>query len=512
MSKNDLSPAVVQFLEGLEARIVLLESANGFLQARVTVLETENSELKAENLSLKQENTILLAKIAVLETANQELKRENEDLRSQLKQNSKNSDTPPSAEGYAKAPALPKPSGGKRGGKPDHEGKTLLRVAKPDIILVHHAANCDCCGRQFGLADVTMIGQKRQVFDMPEPKLIVTEHQMGIVTCCGRAQVGSFPTEVSAPVQYGVRIHAFTVLLNTAFRMPFKKIGDLTQTLFGQTINPNTITLSLEKVYDLLEPVMEALLVLLLHSKVVHLDETGMRVEGALHWCHTACNELYSYIFVHKQRGKAAIESEGSFMIKKYRNYVVHDCWKAYFAFTDCSHALCGAHLLRELTGLVEKGSKWAKTMHQFLLKLYYASDKGKNVAPERIKGKKWTDEYDQICAAADKEEPPPTATTKGKFKHTKGRNLLNRLVTHKAAVVAFATVEEVPFTNNCAEQNIRHVKIKQKVAMSFRTFHGAAVYARIQSFIATTRKLKQNTFHELCNLLQGKKYLVLAT
>ncbi len=113
---------------------------------------------------------------------------------------------------------------------------------------------------------------------------------------------------------------------------------------------------------------MEALIVLLLQCKVVHLDETGMRVEGSLHWFHTACNEFYSYIFVHKRRGKAAIESEESFMRHKFKHYTVHDCWKAYFAFDGCLHALCGAHLLRELTALIEKGSNWAEKMHLFLL------------------------------------------------------------------------------------------------------------------------------------------------
>ena len=500
MHKHNLSSATLPFSQGLEYRVALLESANGILMTENEQLRGQISILEAKIRDLAATNASLLGKTNTLEL-------ENTDLRTQLGKNSKNSDTPPSAEGYKKAPALPKPKGGVRGGKLDHEGKTLLKVATPDIIVVHHATNCSCCGRQFAASEVGLIGQKRQVFDMPEPKLIVTEHQQGAINCCGKVHWGSFPAQVSAPVQYGTRLRALTVLLNTQFRMPFAKIGELTQTLFGQTVNPNTISLSLEAVYNLLEPVMEALIVLLLQCKVVHLDETGMRVEGSLHWFHTACNEFYSYIFVHKRRGKAAIESEESFMRHKFKHYTVHDCWKAYFAFDGCLHALCGAHLLRELTALIEKGSNWAEKMHLFLLELYQASDKGNSIAPETINGKKWTEEYDQICQAAEKEEPPPTPTTKGKAKCTKGRNLLHRLVSHKAAVVAFATVKEVPFTNNCAEQNIRHVKVKQKVAMSFRTFHGAQVYARIQSFIATARKLKQNIFQELCNLFNGNAY-----
>ncbi len=512
MSKYDLPRSLLALFSDLEHRLALCEAANAGLLDRCERLEVENTALRAEVAVLKAENAALKSENAALKSENAALKSENASLRDQLHQNSKNSDKPPSAEGYKKAPALPKKTGGVRGGKTGHEGQTLLRVAKPDVIVLHHAASCTCCGRHFSAADVSDIGQKRQVFDMPEPKLLVTEHQLGAITCCNEQQWGSFPATVTAPVQYGTRFRALVVLLNTDFRMPFNKIGELTNTLFGYTANPNTITHALETVYERLESVMEALIVLLLNSKVVHLDETGMRVAGSLHWFHTACNEKYSYIFVHKQRGKTAIASDNSFMRHQFTNYVVHDCWKAYFAFDKCSHALCGAHLLRELTSLIEKGSKWAKKMHQLLLNLYVESEKGTAIAPEHIKGEKWTDIYDKICAFAEKEEPPPEATTKGKFKNSKGRNLLHRLVAHKAAVLAFATVEEIPFTNNCAEQNIRHVKVKQKVAMSFRTFHGAEVYARIQSFTATTRKLKQNTFNKICDILDGISHSFNAT
>ncbi len=241
MHKHNLSSGILSFLQGLEHRVALLESANG-------VLMTENEQLRAQISILEAKSRDLAAINASLLGKTNSLELENTDLRIQLAKNSKNSDLPPSAEGYKKAPALPKPKGGVRGGKFDHEGKTLMKVATPDIIVVHHATNCACCGRQFAASEVGLIGQKRQVFDMPEPKLIVTEHQQGAINCCGKVHWGSFPAQVSAPVQYGTRLRALTVLLNTQFRMPFAKIGELTQTLFGQTVNPNTISLSLEAV------------------------------------------------------------------------------------------------------------------------------------------------------------------------------------------------------------------------------------------------------------------------
>jgi transposase len=109
------------------------------------------------------------------------------------------------------------------------------------------------------------------------------------------------------------------------------------------------------------------------------------------------------------------------------------------------------------------------------------------------------------LCLAAEKEESPAQKNKRGKPKQTKGKNLLDRLVKYQTRFLAFA-FEQVPFSNNQAEQDIRPIKIKAKVAMSFRTLHGAQVYARIQGecrpgVIKTLRKHKMNVLQTLINI-----------
>lgn len=182
-------------------------------------------------------------------------------------------------------------------------------------------------------------------------------------------------------------------------------------------------------------------------------------------------------------------------MLPRFTGRAVHDCWASYFSFENCLHALCGAHLLRELNALVENGAQWAKEMHAFLMERYEQSEKGTQIAPHEAI---WRLQYKAICEKADIEEPAPVARKRGKPKNSKGRNLLNRLLTYQEEVLAFALHQNVPFTNNCAEQAIRHVKIKQKISMSFRTLHGAEVYARIQGVINTVKKHKMNLFQTM--------------
>ncbi|MVM42288.1 transposase [Spirosoma sp. HMF3257] len=120
-----------------------------------------------------------------------------------------------------------------------------------------------------------------------------------------------------------------------------------------------------------------------------------------------------------------------------------------------------------------------------------------------------WRHCYEQLCWQADEEELPPLVFFKadgrtGRAKRSKGRNLLDRLILHQDAVLAFAFEPGVPFTNNQAERDLRPVKVKQRVSGCFRTESGAGMYARISGFISTMRKNSQNVVDELASVLSG--------
>lgn len=444
---------------------------------------------------------VLLAKVEALESENAALRAEVANLRSRLNLNSKNSHKPPSSDGLSKKPGLPKGPPQKSGGQFGHKGKTLKMVDTPDAVVVHHVPSCPCCSKVFSTADVVEVTQRRQVFDIPSPRMEVTEHRLGLVVCCGRGYLGGFPPEVGQPVQYGSRIKALSVLLNNDYKVPLEKIEQLMGDLWGCSFNESTALTANAGMYQALEPVGEQIKTAVLAADVVHFDETGMRVEKSLHWFHVASTSWFTYLFVHKKRGREALDCADS-LLKDFQNRAVHDCWESYFGFKQCQHALCGAHLLRELTNLMEKGSKWAAKMHQFMLDLYRNSQKATVLVADRPT---WEREFKHICQLADSEEPPPLQGKRGKPKNSKGRNLLNRLVVHQDGWLAFAFVEGVPFSNNQAERDIRCLKTKQKVATNFQTFKGAQHYARIQSFTSTLRKHSMNVFQNLINVFDRK-------
>ena len=189
---------------------------------------------------------------------------------------------------------------------------------------------------------------------------------------------------------------------------------------------------------------------------------------------------------------------------------MVHDCWGPYFAFDPIDHRLCGAHLLRELQGLIEYPSSpqavWAEAMHGFLLDLYQTTCAGPDPTP--IEDPTAQDQVRQafrkILQQADRQEPPPQRGKRGRPKRSKGRNLFERLQRYEDGVLGFAFEAQTAFTNHQAERDLRPAKVKQKVSGAFRTLEGAQVFAQLQALLSTLRKQQRPIFSSLSDLFSG--------
>lgn len=427
-------------------------------------------------------------------------------LEARLNQNSQNSSKPPSSDEHKpkRKPGIPK-APKSRGGQKGHKGDTLKMVPSDEVEEVEPLKPERCaCGKRL-LRQSMELRARRQVFDIPDPKLVVTEYQQYSCNCpnCGRLNTGQFPQEVSAPVQYGVGVQALVSILNVKYHLGYEQIEELFGDLFNQPINASTIQSTLVKAAKCAEPVVEQIKSKLFESAVCHADETGIRIDKGRHWLHVLCNEAYTFLYPHEKRGKKAF-NEVLPELKTYTGRLVHDCWSSYWSLALAFHSLCNPHLLRELTAQIEQERSWAAQMHELLLRLYHEKYlKGLQIHKE---SPEWL-EYQQICQAALKEEPPPIKNKRGKPKKTKGRNLAERLLKYQEEVLRFALEENVPFSNNQAERDLRPIKGKQKVAGCFRTWEGANRYARLASVFSSWRKQNYNVFLELKGLLAGNRF-----
>jgi transposase len=255
---------------------------------------------------------------AALTRALEELARAREriaELEARLGQTPRNSSKPPSSEGLDKPPPRPrslrKRSGRKPGGQDGHEGTTLAQVARPDREVRHEPACCGRCGA--GLAGRPVTGvERRQVFDMPEVKITVIEHQLMERECgCGHRTKGAAPQGAEAPVQYGPRIAAAIVYLYIGQSLSKQRTAQALAELSGIPLSSGTVAGITARAAGRLGRFLEHAREQIAGSEVAGFDETGFRVDGRLHWVHCARTGKYTLLTVHPRRGIEAMEAMG---------------------------------------------------------------------------------------------------------------------------------------------------------------------------------------------------------
>lgn len=472
------SPSIVELLERL-----------AWLEARIVELERDNAELRRENAVLRAENA---------------------DLRARLGQDSSNSSRPPSSDGLAKpAPrSLRKRSGRRPGGQPGHEGRTLRQVADPHERIAHEPAGCGGCGEGLDAAPVTGVAV-RQVFDLPDIGVRVSEHRIVSRRCrCGRVTAGRAPDGVDAPVQYGPRVNAAAVYLQQALFGAQARTARAMADLFGVPMSAGGVAAAHTRAgqaladSEFVDQVRDALT----GASVVHVDESGLRVAGRLHWVHVATTGKYTLVWVHPKRGRAGIDA-GQVMACM-AGIAVHDAWAPYDTYAPAGHQLCCAHLLRELTAAAElaPGQVWPGQATDALLALKTQADAARAAGRTGIDPGLLAEQtclFRQAALVAVKDHQHETSKT-GRKLTALGRRMRDRIDDY----LRFTADLRSPFDNNAAEQQIRMVKIRQKVSGSLRTLDGAQQFALIRSYLATATAHGRNIMHALTELAAGRPWL----
>ncbi len=195
-------------------------------------------------------------------------------------------------------------------------------------------------------------------------------------------------------------------------------------------------------------------------------------------------------------------------VLPHFKGVLCHDHWKPYFRL-DCQHALCNAHHLRELERAWEQDKQaWARDMRDLLLQINQAvDDAGGRLEP--ADSREYRQRYRDLLDKAQSECPPPDESKKpnkrGRTKRSKARNLLERLMDYETETLRFMDEQQVPFTNNRGENDIRMTKVHQKISGCFRSTEGAAIFCRIRSYISTCKKHGMRATEALRLLFQGK-------
>lgn len=417
-------------------------------------------------------------------------------VEAKLGMNSENSSKPPSSDGLAKrqkTSSLRGKSDKAVGAQPGHKGNTLKRVAEPTERKDHPLPpQCKRCHNALPLEQAQVL-ERRQVFDVPAMRFDVIEHRTHTVVCtCGQRHDSVFPAEISEAVQYGPNVRALGVHLTQGQMLPYARAAELIREMTGLSVSPGTLVAWVGQASTALQSTASLIAQHLHHAPVLCADESGLRVDGKLHWMHVAATGNLTWYGMHAKRGLDAIAQHG--ILAQRTGVLVHDCWGPYWKLDEGLHALCNAHLLRELVYVQQlTGQAWPGAMTQLLLNAQRVTSAARQqqIALGADTVAAFATVYDAIVREGEQCNPitlKPDGKA-GRCKQSDAYNLLRRFRIHADAILRFIADPAVPFTNNVAERAVRMPKVKQKISGCFRTVEGANHFCIIRSCLDSLRK-----------------------
>jgi transposase len=368
---------------------------------------------------------------------------------------------------------------------------------------------CERCGED--LSRVPSEGYERRTrIDIVFEK-VVSHVDAEIKHCphCRAQTKGRFPQEMAGPLQYGPGIKAYVLNLLLAQMLSLKRVQQSIHTLIDRLISEATILQYVMQLHQALAAWERETIEQILSQPTLHVDETSLRVERKNHWIHVYSSGDLTLKLLHPKRGREAIEAIN--IIPRYGGTIVHDCWASYLAYDHCDHGLCGSHLLRELTFVVESnGYRWALNIKRLLQGTCTLVAKRESKCLTDTEYKNLRKRYRNLLTRGAKELPsiPPKQNGKrGRVAKSDAHNLWERLKRYEDAVLLFAKLPHVPFTNNRAERDLRMSKVKQKISGCFRTPQYAQAYCRISSYLQTMAYRGYNPLVAIQMALSGQIY-----
>jgi transposase len=422
-------------------------------------------------------------------------------LANRLNLNSTNSSKPPSSDPKRKKKPKPK-TGRNKGGQKGHLGTTLRKVDDPDII-----DPIPIDRRTLPAGRYHEVGyESRQVFDIDISR-VVTEYRAQVLEDDnGNRYVAPFPQGVTKAVQYGAGIKAHAVYLSQFQLIPYNRVQDYFADQLQIPISEGSIFNFNKQAFAALDVFENYAREQLIASAFAHADETGINMGGDRLWLHCVSNTDWTLYYPHQKRGVEAFEAMG--VLPWFKGILCHDHWKPYYRL-DCTHALCNAHHLRELTRAWEQDDQqWAHDMKDLLEKINAkVNDAGGALSAQQAG--RYRAQYRKLIKKGEIECPEPTRPQKkgkrGRIKKSKSRNLLERLRDYENDVLRFMENEQVTFSNNLGENDIRMTKVQQKISGCFRSIEGAHIFCRIRSYLSSCRKQGVKASHALDLLFNGK-------
>ena len=406
-------------------------------------------------------------------------------LEKNTKKNNRNSSKPSSQTGTDNTAAGHPGSKGK--GKSENPLLAAnARTVTTDIILP--VDTCQGCGGSLQEHTADKHERRTRIDILFEKTVEHFDAEIKQCPTCNTTTKGDFPSGLHGKLQYGNGLKAFVIHLIVSQMVAINRVQKMLTTMIGQRLSEATLLSYIMRLHLALEGWEQSVKEKLLTQPCMYVDETSLKVERKNHWIHVYAAGDITLKCLHAKRGLDAIRDIN--IIPRYGGVLVHDCWASYLSYNHCLHGLCGSHLLRELTFIIDANDyKWAARMKKLLQKTCKVINDSEEKCLSQSDFNNLQKSYRRILTQGYKELPPIPKKANGKkgnIAKSDAHNLWERFKKYEASILRFAHDPHVAFTNNRAERDLRMAKVKQKVSGCFRSKVYAEAYCRISSYLQT--------------------------
>jgi transposase len=294
--------------------------------------------------------------------------------------------------------------------------------------------------------------------------------------------------------------------------IPIARAAEILTDLLGVPVSTGFLASLTAEAADGLGQFMADLGDALADEPVAGADETSVRVAGVKWWFHVCCTALFTFLGVHPNRGVAATDAFG--VLPRFRGTLVHDRWAPYWRYPTMRHAVCNAHVLRDLAAAAEIATQkpWADAMAGLLVEAKRKCDAARAAGRDDLPARQRSTiraRYHTIVADAMAANPEPPDGRKRNRTEKIGYNLAVALRDHHHDVLRFTDDLAVWFDNNQSERDLRMARLQTKVSGCFRSHRGAQSFVTLRSYIETGRKHGANPFDILLQLFQHDPWTI---
>ena len=448
-------------------------------------LSSAATTLEEANLIIRELVSLVKAQQVEIES----LKADIEELKKTLGRSSRNSskapssDTPEQRKKRQYKPRSPRSQGAQPGHK-KHERALLPEDQVDHIKRYFPQDHCHCGGH---LKIDNQPDYRHQVFDLPEVRYTVTEHQVYSGQCprCGTKQSAHWPDSVPNG-QMDAGLISTIALLSGQFHLSIRQIQRFLNEQWQLDFSIGAISQAQGKANPWLGHLYRQIGEKIRRSAIAHADETRHFRGTEQRWLWALVTQSLCYFVVHYSRGKIAANT----LLGSFNGYLVTDHYAGYNDVPSQRRQLCWAHLIRHFIQISERKGLAGEIGQRLLLLSHvvirihhrYAHDAEKQgIYQRRMKRLRTSFQM--------------TLTQGSQLKlATRTANQCRHLLKDEVMCWTFLKDVDIPLTNNTAERAIRPYVIWRKLSFASQSHQGDQFRPMILTIIETARRLGLST------------------